>query len=284
MNIQRTVENLNSFWKIYKQNKGAVFGLAIAFFFCVLGLIASFLAPNPWRVGVGGKFEAPSLVFPMGTDNLGRDVFQGVVSGASVSLLVGFVAAGASQLIGIIIGSVSGYLGGRVDMVLMRITEVFQIIPSFFFALILITFLGGSIWNVILVISLVSWPGAARLIRAQFLSLKEKEFVESARAIGEKGSYIIFSEILPNAIPPAIVNASLEVGGAILTESALSFIGLGDPNKMSWGYMLRNAQNYLRMAWWVAFFPGFCIFLLITALNLVGDGLNDVLNPRLKEG
>ena len=284
MNIRRTVENLDSFWKTYKQNKGAVIGLVLALFFGELGPRARLGAPTRGRGGGAGKFEAPSLDFPMGTDNLGRDVFQGVVSGASVSLLVGFVAAGASQLIGIIIGSVSGYLGGRVDMVLMRITEVFQIIPSFFFALILITFLGGSIWNVILVISLVSWPGAARLIRAQFLSLKEKEFVESARAIGEKGSYIIFSEILPNAIPPAIVNASLEVGGAILTESALSFIGLGDPNKMSWGYMLRNAQNYLRMAWWVAFFPGFCIFLLITALNLVGDGLNDVLNPSLKEG
>jgi len=149
--------------------------------------------------------------------------------------------------------------------------------------LIMITFLGGSIWNVVIVIAVLSWPRVARLIRAEFLSLKEQEFVQAARAVGEKSSYIIFGEILPNAIPPAIVNSSLEVGRAIIVEAALSFIGLGDPNQMSWGYMLRNTQEHLRNAWWMAFFPGLCMFLLVTALNLVGDGLNDVLNPRLKE-
>jgi len=197
--------------------------------------------------------------------------------------MVGFMAAGTSMLIGVLVGAFSGYLGGRVDAVLMRITEFFQVIPSFFLALVLITFMGGNIWNVVLVITVLSWPRAARLVRAQFLSIKEKEFVEAAYAVGESTGYIIFGEILPNALPPAIVNSSLEVGRAIIVEAALSFIGLGDPNKMSWGYMLRNAQDYLRMAWWMAFFPGLCIFLLVTALNLVGDGLNDVLNPRLKE-
>jgi len=270
-------------WTIYKQNKTAVVGLFIVVFFCALGLAASYLAPNPTRVGVGDRFQRPSWEFPMGTDNLGRDVFAGVVSGSSISLMVGFMAAGTSMLIGVLVGAFSGYLGGRVDAVLMRITEFFQVIPSFFLALVLITFMGGNIWNVVLVITVLSWPRAARLVRAQFLSIKEKEFVEAAYAVGESTGYIIFGEILPNALPPAIVNSSLEVGRAIIVEAALSFIGLGDPNKMSWGYMLRNAQDYLRMAWWMAFFPGLCIFLLVTALNLVGDGLNDVLNPRLKE-
>ena len=147
----------------------------------------------------------------------------------------------------------------------------------------MVTLLGGNVWNVVIVISVLSWPRVARLIRAQFLSLKEKEFIEAARAVGESTRYIIFGEILINALPPAIVNSSLEVGRAIIVEAGLSFIGLGDPNKVSWGYLLRNAQEFLRTAWWMAVFPGACIFLLVTALNLVGDGLNDVLNPRLKE-
>lgn len=283
MNRQVLKRNFRDFWRRFKQTKLSVLGLAIIIFFIGLGVSGPYIAPNPTRVGVGGRFEFPNIAFPMGTDNLGRDVFAGVVSGASISLIVGFTAAGTSMLIGIIMGSVAGYLGGTVDAFLMRVTEFFQIIPSFFLALIMITFLGGSIWNVVIVIAVLSWPRVARLIRAEFLSLKEQEFVQAARAVGEKSSYIIFGEILPNAIPPAIVNSSLEVGRAIIVEAALSFIGLGDPNKMSWGYMLRNAQEHLRNAWWMAFFPGLCIFLLVTALNLVGDGLNDVLNPRLKE-
>lgn len=272
-----------NFWDSFKRNRGAVIGLIIILFFCLLGLAAPVIAPNPSKVGVGPRFVPPSMEFPMGTDNLGRDMFQGVISGARISLIVGFAAAGTSMIIGVIVGSISGYMGGRVDTVLMRITEYFQIVPGFFLALIMVTLLGGSIWNVVIVIAVLSWPRGARLIRAQFLSLKEKEFIEAARAIGESSYYIIFGEILINALPPAIVNSSLEVGRAIIVEAGLSFIGLGDPNKVSWGYLLRNAQEFLRSAWWMAFFPGVCIFLLVTALNLVGDGLNDVLNPRLRE-
>jgi peptide/nickel transport system permease protein len=272
-----------NFWDSFKKNKGALIGLFIILFFCTIGLAAPIIAPNPSKVGVGPRFVPPSWEFPMGTDNLGRDMFQGVISGARISLIVGFAAAGTSMIIGVVVGSISGYMGGRVDSVLMRITEYFQIVPGFFLALIMVTLLGGSIWNVVIVIAVLSWPRVARLIRAQFLSLKEKEFIEAARAIGESTYYIIFGEILINALPPAIVNSSLEVGRAIIVEAGLSFIGLGDPNKVSWGYLLRNAQEFLRSAWWMAFFPGICIFLLVTALNLVGDGLNDVLNPRLKE-
>lgn len=279
----KLVRDLLGFWASYRKNRGAVAGLIIIVFFLAVGLAAPIIAPNPTKVGVGPRFTPPSWGFPMGTDNLGRDMLQGVVSGARISLLVGFSAAGTSMIIGVIVGAVSGYVGGRVDSMLMRITEYFQIVPSFFLALIMVTLLGGSIWNVVIVISVLSWPRIARLIRAQFLSLKEKEFIEAARAVGESTVYIIFGEILINALPPAIVNSSLEVGRAIIVEAGLSFIGLGDPNKVSWGYLLRNAQEFLRSAWWMAVFPGVCIFLLVTALNLVGDGLNDVLNPRLKE-
>lgn len=283
MTNSKITRDLMNFWDSFKRNRGAVIGLMIILFFCLLGLAAPVIAPNPSKVGVGPRFVPPSMEFPMGTDNLGRDMFQGVISGARISLIVGFAAAGTSMIIGVIVGSISGYMGGRVDTVLMRITEYFQIVPGFFLALIMVTLLGGSIWNVVIVIAVLSWPRGARLIRAQFLSLKEKEFIEAARAIGESSYYIIFGEILINALPPAIVNSSLEVGRAIIVEAGLSFIGLGDPNKVSWGYLLRNAQEFLRSAWWMAFFPGVCIFLLVTALNLVGDGLNDVLNPRLRE-
>lgn len=279
----KLVRDLLGFWASYRKNKGAVAGLIIIVFFLAVGLAAPIIAPNPTKVGVGPRFTPPSWEFPMGTDNLGRDMFQGVVSGARISLLVGFSAAGTSLIIGVIVGAFSGYVGGRVDSILMRITEYFQIVPSFFLALIMVTLLGGNVWNVVIVIAVLSWPRVARLIRAQFLSLKEKEFIEAARAVGESTRYIIFGEILINALPPAIVNSSLEVGRAIIVEAGLSFIGLGDPNKVSWGYLLRNAQEFLRTAWWMAVFPGVCIFLLVTALNLVGDGLNDVLNPRLKE-
>ena len=281
--IKSNLKRLRNFWINYRKNKVAVIGLVIIFIFLIIGMAAPIIAPNPHKVGVGDRLEPPSSKFIMGTDNLGRDLFALVVSGIRISFIIGFAAAGISTIIGIIVGSISGYLGGRVDLILMGITEYFQIIPGFFLALVMVTLVGGSIWNVAIIISILSWPRVARLIRSQFLSIKEKEFVEAALAVGESRNFIIFGEILPNALPPAIVDASLGVGRAIIVESALSFIGLGDPNNISWGYLLRNAQEYLRMAPWMAIFPGLCIFLLITALNLVGDGLNDVLNPRLKE-
>ena len=197
----KLVRDLLGFWASYRKNKGVVAGLIIILFFLAVGLAAPIIAPNPTKVGVGPRFTPPSWEFPMGTDNLGRDMFQGVVSGARISLLVGFSAAGTSMIIGVIVGAFSGYVGGRVDGILMRITEYFQIVPSFFLALIMVTLLGGSIWNVVIVIAVLSWPRVARLIRAQFLSLKEKEFIEAARAVGESTGYIIFGEILINALP-----------------------------------------------------------------------------------
>ncbi|OFX14875.1 MAG: ABC transporter permease, partial [Armatimonadetes bacterium RBG_19FT_COMBO_69_19] len=211
----------------------------------------------------------------------GRDIWTGVLFGARVSLTVGVLAATTSALIGTAIGSIAGYYGGGVDNVLMRGTEFFLVIPSFLLALILVAVSGPSIWNVILTIGLLGWPSTARLIRAEFLSLKQREFVMAAHAVGAGTARIVFRQILPNAAPPAVVMTSLGVASAILVEAGLSFLGLGDPNLFSWGLMLRNSREFLRIAWWMPTFPGLAIFLTVLSVNLVGDGLNDALNPRL---
>jgi len=282
--VDSKFKRFSEFWRRYRKNRPAIIGLIIVAFFTTVALFAPQIAPyDPFHIAVAQVFESPNSMFPMGSDALGRDVFSGVVYGARVSLLIGFSAALTSAIIGIIIGSVAGYLGGVMDALLMRITEIFQTIPAFFMALVLVTLFGSSVWNVIILLGLLSWPRTARLIRAEFLSLKEREFVEASRAVGASSAEIIFGEIMPNALAPVIVDASMEVGRAILIEAGLSFLGLGDLNQISWGMMLNNAQPYLRTAWWLAVFPGACIFILVLSLNLVGDGLNDAFNPRLKE-
>jgi len=225
----------------------------------------------------------PTANYPFGTDDLGRDIYSNVIYGARTSMMVGLLAAGISVLIGILVGAFSGYYGGKLDDLLMRSSEIFLVLPTFLLALIIVAIFGTNINNIIFAIAIVSWPRTARLLRAEFLTMKEREFVEAARVLGSKHIDIMLSEILPNAIFPVIVNASLEVATAILTEAGLSFLGAGDPNVPSWGLMLNNAQNYLRVAWWMAAFPGAMLFLTCLSLNLVGDGLNDYFNPRLKE-
>ncbi len=274
----------SEFWRRYKQNKTSLIGLIIVLLFTSVALFAHVIAPyDPFKIAVAQVFEQPSLEFLMGTDALGRDIFSGVIYGARVSLLIGFFAAITSAIIGVLIGSIAGYIGGNTDAILMRITEIFQTIPAFFMALVLVTLFGSNVWNVIILLGVLSWPRTARLVRAEFLSLKEREFVEAARAVGASSAEIVFGEISINSLAPVIVNTSMEVGRAILIEAGLSFFGLGDLNQISWGMMLKNAQQYLRTAWWMALFPGMCIFIVVLALNLVGDGLNDALNPRLKE-
>ena len=187
-----------------------------------------------------------------------------------------------STVIGLTIGSIAGYFGGRADNVLMRITEMFQILPQFFLAIIVVALFGSSLWNIVFVIGILTWPVTARLLRAEFMTLKGREFVDAARALGMSDFDLITREILPNALPPIIVNASLQISGAILLEASLSFLGLGDPDAMSWGIMLHNAQEYFNRAWWMAAFPGLALFATTLALNLTGDGLNDALNPKLR--
>jgi peptide/nickel transport system permease protein len=251
-------------------------------------VIAAILADSFGRVSPRTMGESP-LAPPghehlFGTDDLGRDIWSGVLHGARVSLLVGVLAATTSSAIGILVGAVGGYHGGWVDDILMRVTEFFLVIPTFLLALVLVAVSGPSIWNVIVTLGALGWPSTARLVRAEFLSLREREFVMAARVAGANTARIIFRGILPNAAPPIIVNTSLGVASAILVEAGLSFLGLGDPNLFSWGLMLRNSRDFLRLAWWMPTFPGLAIFVTVLSLNLVGDGLNDALNPRVRQG
>jgi peptide/nickel transport system permease protein len=243
-------------------------------------LLAGVLTSGSPRTLGADPLMPPSFRHPFGTDDLGRDIWTGVLYGARVSLMVGVLAASTSALIGVLIGSVAGYHGGRLDDTLMRLTEFFLVIPSFLLALVLVAVSGPSIWNVILTIGTLGWPSTARLVRAEFLSLKQREFVMAARAVGSGTFRILFRQILPNAIPPAVVNTSLGVATAVLVEAGLAFLGLGDPNLFSWGLMLRNSREFLRIAWWMPTFPGLAIFLTVLSVNLVGDGLNDALDPR----
>jgi peptide/nickel transport system permease protein len=219
----------------------------------------------------------------MGTDELGRDILSGVLYGLQTSLFIGFLAAILSALIGTLIGSVSGFSGGTVDSILMRLTEMFMVLPTIVVALVVIALFGSNVVNIVVVIGVLSWPRTARLVRAEFYSLKERDFVLAAKAIGTGNMRLIFSEILPNATAPVIVTSSLQVSRAIVVEAGLAFLGLGDPMVMSLGRMLGNAQLFLRTAWWMAVFPGITIFLGALAFNVIGNGLNDALNPRLKE-
>lgn len=272
-----------SFLRRYARNRAAVAGAIALGILIGTALFAGALGGASPRAMGENPLTAPSRSHLFGTDDLGRDIWTGVLHGARVSLLVGVLAAATSAVIGVSIGSIAGYYGGRLEDVLMRTTEFFLVIPTFLLALVLVAIWRPSIWTIILTIGVLGWPSTARLTRAEFLSLREREFVMAARAIGANPARILFRQILPNASPSLIVNTSLGVAAAILVEAGLSFLGLGDPNLFSWGLMLRNSREFLQMAWWMPTFPGLAIFVTVLSLNLVGDGLNDALNPRLRQ-
>ena len=275
---------MRGFWRRFRGNPGAVVGLAILALVALVAILAPVLFPeSPWRM-VQRPFLPPfaEAGLPLGTDALGRDVLAGLAHGAYVSLLVGFVSTLAALAIGVPLGAVAGYFGGWADDACMRFTEFFQTIPSFALAIVLLAIFQPSLGFVIVAIAVVSWPPVARLVRGEVLSLRTREFVEAAVLSGQGHGAIILRQILPNALAPIIVLASLMVATAILLESALSFLGLGDPNVMSWGYMIGAARTVIRTAPWLSFLPGMAILLTVLALNLVGEGLNDALNPRLR--
>jgi peptide/nickel transport system permease protein len=246
----------------------------------VAGLGPRLYPTDPWE-RVGRRFERPAGRFLLGTDHQGRDVLAGILSGARTSLLVGVAAGAVILAIGVSVGAAAGYHGGRIDEVFMRAAEFFQILPAFLFAMVLVAVFSPRLWTIVAAIGVSNWAGTARLVRAEFLSLRERDFVTAARALGAGDGRIVRREILPNALPPVIVNASLTVGVAILFEAGLSFLGLNDPNVMSWGYMIGSSRIYLRDAWWAVTFPGLAIVASVLGLSLVGDWLNEILNPRL---
>jgi peptide/nickel transport system permease protein len=262
--------------RLLRRPAGAV-GMALTGAVVAVGLLAPVLAPfDPFAV-VGPSLSAPSAQHPMGTDALGRDLLSGIIFGARTSMLVAGLVGLLVLAIGVVVGTVSGYLGRWADNVLMRLTELFQVLPRFFLAIVVIAFFGPGLGLLILVLGLTSWALLARVIRAEVLSLKEREFVEAARASGASGTRIVVQEILPNALPAGMAFLGLILAQVLLIEASLGFIGLGDPNVVSWGYLASQAQRFLRVAWWMSVFPGAAIALAVLGLNLLSDALTDVL-------
>jgi peptide/nickel transport system permease protein len=270
-------------WRQFRKHRAA----EISFYLIVAVILAAIFAPrlapyDPFALG-DETLLGPQIDHWMGTDDLGRDTLSRVIYGTRAPLLVGFLATAMSVSIGILIGAVAGYFGGWVDNILMRATEYVLVVPRFFLALLVVAMLGTGIIKIVLVIGILGWPEVARVVRGQFLSIREREFVLAARAAGASHTKVIFREILPNAIPPAVVVGSILVARAILLEAGLSFLGLGDPNLVSWGSLLSEAQERIGASLWLAFFPGAAISLLVLCVNLFGDGINDVLNPKLRK-
>jgi peptide/nickel transport system permease protein len=274
-----------SFWGRFFQNRSALIGGALIIILFGSSILAPLLSPyKPDEVNLQEVLSPPSRQHPLGTDELGRDVLSRILWGGRVSLLVGFVAVGISTLVGIFFGALAGYYGRWVDSLIMRFVDIMLCFPTFFLILAVIAFLEATLWNIMAIIGLTSWMGVTRLVRAEFLSLKERDFVLAARSIGASSFRIIFHHILPNALGPVFVSAILGMGNAILVESALSFLGIGiQPPSASWGNMLTSGKDYLEVAWWLSLFPGLAILITVLGFNLLGEGLKDALNPRLND-
>lgn len=275
---------MNSFLRTFARNRGAVIGLCILLAVVAVAILAPLLYPgSPWRM-VHRPFLAPFVLdrAPLGSDTVGRDILAGLVHGSRVSLLIGLVSTLVALLVGVPLGAISGYFGGWVDAALMRVTEFFQTIPSFALAIVIVSILQPSVASIVLAIAIVSWPPVARLVRGEVLSVRTRDYVQAALVTGQPAHKVILTEVLPNVVSPVIVLASLMTATAILLESSLSFLGLGDPNVMSWGYMVGSGRSRVLDQWWISFIPGTAIFVTVLALNLIGEGLNDAFNPSLR--
>jgi peptide/nickel transport system permease protein len=267
------------------KNKLAVIGGILVLLVFILSIFAPLVAPyNPSTIDIKNILVGPSASHVLGTDDLGRDVLSRMLWGGRISLQVGFVAVGIATLIGILLGSLAGYYGGWIDSMLMRSVDIMLSIPTIFLVLAVIAILEPSIMNIMIVIGLTSWMEPARLIRAEFISLKEREFVIAARAMGAPDSRIILRHVLPNGLSPILVSATMGIGGAILIESALSFLGLGvQPPTPSWGSLLSSGKDNIEIAWWLSAFPGLAILITVLGYNLLGEGIRDALDPRQHE-
>ena len=255
-------------------------GLILLVLIAALALLAPVLqAYDPYFLGDDLK-APPGQSHLLGTDSLGGDVFSMILEGSRTSLLVGFTAAFISGILGTLIGGAAGYLGGRADRIISEIINIFLMLPTFFLVLITVALFGSSMLKIMVIIGLTSWPGNARLMRVQAMTLKERTFIKSAKALGESGISLLFRYIIPNGIFPVVANTAMGIAGAILTEACLSFLGLGDPNIISWGQIVFAGRAYMTSAWWVATFPGIAILITVVAFYLLCDGLNAAFNPR----
>ncbi len=272
-------------WRVFRTRPAALFGLLLLVVIGVVSIIGpSVYAVDPFEIvwaPLTAPFQTPTA--PLGTDYLGRDILAGLIIGGRATLLVGLTAALITVSIGIFIGAFSGYYQGWVDDVFMRITEFFQVLPPLLFAMVLVTLFSPSLVVIALSIGIVSWPATARLARAEFMRIRGLEYVSAGRSIGARNGRLIWRVILPNALAPLIVSATLTIGIAILFEAGLSFLGLSDPNVMSWGLMIGGGRQYILDAWWVVTLPGVMIFMTVLGVSLVGDGLNDAFNPKLRD-
>jgi peptide/nickel transport system permease protein len=273
-----------NFAKRFCRNRSAVVGLLLLVCVALMAISAPLLFPeDPWDM-VAAPFLWPGQdpKFLLGSDIMGRDLASGLFHGARISLLVGFTATLAAVLLGTAVGAIAGFYGGRIDSALMALTELFQTIPQFIFAIVVVAILAPTVTTVTFALAIVSWPAIARLVRAEFMTLRERDFVLAGISVGMSNWRIITTQILPNALGPIIVTGSLMIATTILTEAGLAFLGLGDPNVMSWGTIIGAGRDALRSAWYITAIPGLAIMFTVLGLNLVGEGLNDALNPRLK--
>jgi len=272
------------FWGRFRKNRLAVAGGIIVLCLGIIAFSAPLFAPSPNDIDREHILMPPDLHHPLGTDDLGRDVLSRMIWGARISLLVGFVAVGIATLIGVFFGAIAGYYGGWFERIIMRFIDIMLTIPTFFLILAVIAFVEPSIWNIMIVIGLTGWMGVARLVRAEFLSVKEREYVVAARALGASDVRIIFRHIMINSMAPVLVSAVLGVAGAVLVESALSFLGIGvQPPTPSWGNILTLGKDNIEIAWWLSVFPGLAILITVLGYNLLGEGIRDSIDPRLWE-
>jgi peptide/nickel transport system permease protein len=276
---------VSSFWRALRRNQLALAGGVVVVFVAVLALLAPVIAPmDPNRPDVKKILDSPSGRHPLGTDQLGRDVLSRMLYGARVSLAVGFVSVGLASVIGIALGSAAGYHGGTIDALVMRLVDLMLVFPRFFLLLAVLGFLRPSIWTIMAVIGLTGWMSVARLVRAEFLSLREREFVLWSQSIGASAFRIIWRHILPNAIAPVLVAITLGIPAAILAESGLSFLGLGvQPPHATWGNILSEGKDAIEIGWWLSVYPGLAILVTVLSYNLLGEGIRDALDPRLRQ-
>jgi peptide/nickel transport system permease protein len=273
------------FWRTFSRNQLAVGGGVVVLILVTLAVLAPVLAPwDPNRPDTKKILNAPSRSHWLGTDPLGRDVLSRVLYGSRVSLAVGFVSVGIAAAIGVLLGAAAGYHGGMVDNIVMRLVDLMLVFPRFFLLLAVLAFLKPSIWTIMTVIGLTGWMGVARLVRAEFLTLREREFVIWSESVGAGALRIIFRHILPNAVAPILVAMTLGIPAAILTEAGLSFLGLGvQPPYATWGNILNDGRDYIEIAWWLTLYPGLAILVTVLSYNLVGEGIRDALDPRLRQ-